>query len=435
MIRILMLHGYAQSGHTFAIKTHFLTQQLRAILAKHYQCSEEGIDFVYLDAPFQLDTAEESSLTYTEASSQSPLHTRDQAPPPPSLSSSSPFSINPLATNLGWNPHLDQTDPKTSLTLLSKLSTSQGPFTGVIGFSQGTTLAFMYTSWCEASFNPFRHAALQKMCIDLDDPKLATLLEKPPQSKPLDFAVLLSGRRGTYDCYDGFYEPRLQTPTVHVIGKWDMIVPPWSSEQLFTYCEGGVLIEHEGVHFVPRRREYVEKIADAVGNILGKWEGVHQRSADGSSTTKGRSLAEKALEQHYFLPSTTLAKANDDFRPPHAPQIRTPDPEEMSEVNVNLVLWTMKVAFCQQDASSVSPSNTTKSAAPMTITKGAQRYLDPGSYEAPGNSSCPSLSEGSSGTMTPGSNATVSTHSCSRNTAWYRGYRMMRRSRLTRVTR
>jgi len=66
-----------------------------------------------------------------------------------------------------WWQNLDITSQylglEASLASLAFLVKTTGPFTGVIGFSQGATLAAMFTSWCESNHVEGRHEMLQEM--------------------------------------------------------------------------------------------------------------------------------------------------------------------------------------------------------------------------------------------------------------------------------
>lgn len=56
---------------------------------------------------------------------------------------------------------------------------------------------------------------------------------------PLKFTVCYSGLRAPGKRYQGFYEPKIWTPVLHVLGQVDVVVDEASSRQLVEACEGG----------------------------------------------------------------------------------------------------------------------------------------------------------------------------------------------------
>ncbi len=198
-----MLHGYTQNGHFFSIKTRPLTRTLTKTLSQTYNVPEDSIEFIYPDGILQLrspDTSDDASHNIKESSTDMRAwwHNLD--------------GVNPYI-------HIEET-----LASLAVLAHTRGPFTGVIGFSQGATLAAMFTAWCESGSVPGRHESMQAMAKAKQNALLLEILSQPPQQRPLDFAVYCSGYRGTPEYYWGFYEPRIGTPTVHVHGRWDTLI-------------------------------------------------------------------------------------------------------------------------------------------------------------------------------------------------------------------
>ena len=100
--RVLALHGYSQSSSVFYKKTGALRRKLR----------KKGIDIVYTQAPFELDASQ--------------LH-----------------GTPPEGESLyGWWT-FDETNyygVEESIEFVSKVIETEGPFEGIIGFSQGACL-------------------------------------------------------------------------------------------------------------------------------------------------------------------------------------------------------------------------------------------------------------------------------------------------------
>jgi hypothetical protein len=246
-IKILMLHGFAQSGPFFQIKTRPLSKMLRKTISACYNVMAEDIELVIPTAPLQLRP---SDLCGTCAEGQHFLDDSD---------------------TWAWWQNLDATSRyvgiESSLAALILLVQKHGPFTGVVGFSQGATLAMMFASWCESGSVPGRSEALRDMSND--NALLSQLLSSPPQ-RQLDFALCFSGFRGTPSFYHGFYAPKIVTPTIHILGQLDTMISNADSEDLIWSCFEPKVLQHQGVHFVPRGVDVLNQISKYLENIIIK---------------------------------------------------------------------------------------------------------------------------------------------------------------------
>jgi hypothetical protein len=240
-----MLHGFAQSGPFFQIKTRAVSKMLRETISHCYNVMTEDVELVFPTAPLQLRT---SDLIGTCAEGRAFLDDSD---------------------TWAWWRNLDVASRyigiESSLASLLLLVQQNGPFTGVVGFSQGATLAAMFASWCENGAVPGRSDALRE--ASHDDPLLLQLLSSPPQC-PLDFALCFSGYRGTPRFYHGFYTPQIATPNIHIIGELDTMISRDNSEDLIASCREPKVVEHQGVHFVPRDVEILNQISKALEGII-----------------------------------------------------------------------------------------------------------------------------------------------------------------------
>jgi len=59
-----------------------------------------------------------------------------------------------------WRTFDTTTEINSTFTFLSSYITTDGPIDGVVGFSQGGSLAAMFASWLESSINPARTCSL-----------------------------------------------------------------------------------------------------------------------------------------------------------------------------------------------------------------------------------------------------------------------------------
>ncbi|KAJ1830487.1 Ovarian cancer-associated protein 2 [Coemansia sp. RSA 2703] len=195
-LRILCLHGYTQSGPSFRARTG----PLRRGLGKQ-------IEWVYATAPHLAATTFDSQAT--DAPSE------------------------PMAW---WNMHGGDTkrvwaDVEDSVKALQKVAADEGPFDGVLGFSQGAGMAAV----------------------------MLALGQKQESGIPrFKFAVLISG---FYPQMQAFEEAlggsRMQVPSLHVLGAADAVVPKTRGEELAQRAfENAEVHVHEGGHYVPANAEW-----------------------------------------------------------------------------------------------------------------------------------------------------------------------------------
>lgn len=100
----------------------------------------------------------------------------------------------------------------------------QGPFDGVLGFSQGAALVAMLCSLQERGLEPdfnFR------------------------------FAVIVAGFRSACQEHQVFYSAPLQIPSMHVFGLEDRVIPDNMSRDLLLTFQEPVVLIHPGGHFIP----------------------------------------------------------------------------------------------------------------------------------------------------------------------------------------
>ncbi|KAJ2745604.1 hypothetical protein GGI20_002039 [Coemansia sp. BCRC 34301] len=185
-LRVLCLHGYAQSASKFRARTGPLRRLLKA-----------DMELVYIDAPHL-------STEYAAADS--------------------------LAW---WNQgNTSAAEIDVSLDVVSRTLKNEGPFDGVLGFSQGAGLAAILMACCR--------------------PRLG-------------FAILVAG---FYPLDVARFEDALaaqgviQTRTLVVIGAADLIVAPERGHLLASRAfaaDAATVLTHEGGHHMPSNAEWRDK--------------------------------------------------------------------------------------------------------------------------------------------------------------------------------
>lgn len=153
---------------------------------------------------------------------------------------------------------------------------AEGPFDGVIGFSQGAAAAAMVASLLEGDE---RREAFRRAREQQEGPASKDEAERKmafPQSwveadgkavqPPLKFAIVYSGFQAPLDYYSAFYEPKITTPVLHFIGSLDTVVEESRSRALVEACAGGEerVAVHAGGHFLPSQKVWLDA---AVGFI------------------------------------------------------------------------------------------------------------------------------------------------------------------------
>ena len=101
-----------------------------------------------------------------------------------------------------------------------------GPrFDGIFGFSQGAALAGLLTAVKESG-------------------------SAPPEFR-FDFAIMVGGFTSNQPRHTEMLRHKLTTPSAHVIGRSDMVVPRKDSLRLANRFTNPLIIEHPGGHVVP----------------------------------------------------------------------------------------------------------------------------------------------------------------------------------------
>ncbi|KAE8378547.1 serine hydrolase FSH [Aspergillus bertholletiae] len=266
-LKLLMLHGYTQSGPLFHAKSRALIKHLTKAFPLH------DVTATYPTGPLRLNPADIPGYEPTQETPTEPLEA------------------------YGWFRRSNTASPPEYVGLedgfaaVAKVMSEEGPFDGVIGFSQGAAMAAMVVSLLE----PGRKEAFAKFL----DPNVASQGKAEgdavvpgvpfPESfeglnhPPFKFALCYSGFRSPGARYRGFYEsPALQTPILHVLGSLDAVVEESRSRALVEACGGdpekeGKVVWHPGGHFLPSQRPYLDA---AVRFIREQLEGGNKKDAD-----------------------------------------------------------------------------------------------------------------------------------------------------------
>jgi len=214
VVRILLLPGLAQNEAVFRKK--FATIQR--------QCGN-AVEFEVLEPPHVLKAPNQPGLD-------------------PS-SSGSTFDDPELLPRAWWFANEEQTGlyrghMESIIYLRNFLAKQTIPFDGILGFSQGASMASLIIALLE---RPYLHPEF------LVDGKL------PHQ--PLRFAVLVSAFKPMDPSLAAPYEHgKLKTPSLHVIGRNDVVLGVKRSIMLLENFENPRAEWHDGGHFVPSKSNW-----------------------------------------------------------------------------------------------------------------------------------------------------------------------------------
>ncbi|KAG9312108.1 serine hydrolase FSH [Chiua virens] len=167
---------------------------------------------------------------------------------------------DPTTTPRGWfKANADRTVARGLEDALQMLKDVlvRDRYVGVFGFSQGAAIAAL----------------------------LAALLEKP-HSYP---AFLVEGESPHPPLYAAnIFGSSYSTPTLHVLGKTDVIVVEERSKVLLEISANARLEEHEGGHFVPSkanwRKFFRDYLHDPLGDVSSPSSGAVSQSNSGTAT-------------------------------------------------------------------------------------------------------------------------------------------------------
>ncbi|KAG7470676.1 hypothetical protein MATL_G00116410 [Megalops atlanticus] len=203
-LRILCIHGYRQNSGTFRDKTG----ALRKLLKKQ-------AELVYISAPHRVTLSAE-----IEQDQEKKNEAKDEEDPRgwwfSDIQARTFHAGQVCEASLGLEESFETV--KTAIR-------EQGPFDGILGFSQG--------------------AALVAMLCALQEQQLA------PELK-FRFAILVAGFPSVCAQHERFYTGvTLTTPSLHVFGQTDGVIPDTMSRELLLKFKDPQVLIHPGGHFVP----------------------------------------------------------------------------------------------------------------------------------------------------------------------------------------
>jgi len=276
-----MLHGFTQNPTLF----HAKTRALHKTLSKTLPPSKYSLHLSYLVAPHKLASADlpgynpdalDTSLEEApEAYGWWRRKDHDVRGPPP-------HTVQGSGTEIVYE------GLPLAMEQIAQCIREEGPFDGVVGFSQGAACGAMVASLLEGvrRLDAFRRAEKEG---GIAYP--ASFLEKGIAGiggfvqGPLKFAVLYSGFVAPGRKYAAFYEPKIRTAVLNVLGQVDVVVEEERGRQLVEACEGGEgrVVIHPGGHFVPSQKAWLDAVVGFVKECVeggGEKKGKEEESVE-----------------------------------------------------------------------------------------------------------------------------------------------------------
>ena len=255
-LRILLLHGYTQSSTLFLHKSAALQKHLQKHLPSHkfvFSCPR---------APHRLKPADIPDFEYTNEGNESEE-----------------------LDAWGWWLRKDHADGEIvyegleeALRVIGQLVVDEGPFDGVIGFSQGGCAAGIVASLLEKVQQSAASIREEEEEEEVEEgrPKISGFLDAFTHGglhsndavlkkfTPLKFAIIYSGFEAPGKRYEDLYSPKISTPTLHFAGTLDSVVEESRSRALLDVCEKGELIMFPGGHYLPSQRVWMDACLEFV---------------------------------------------------------------------------------------------------------------------------------------------------------------------------
>ncbi|KAH9627073.1 hypothetical protein KSS87_023761 [Heliosperma pusillum] len=233
-LRILCLHGFRQNASSFKGRTSSLAKKLKSLA-----------ELVFVNAPHELPFIYQPSKILGDCVSSSPHY---DSPPTKSCNKKYAWLVAPDFLEkqaIDWEKISTPFDPlqyqqqtegfEKSLSFLKSVCSENGPFDGILGFSQGAAMTALLCAQ-KAKSDPCLDFRFVIMCSG--------------------FAINLQGNE----------EGSLTCPSLHVFGAGggDRQISSNYSRELASYFEDGcrVIIEHDSGHIIPTRPPYIDQVKE-----------------------------------------------------------------------------------------------------------------------------------------------------------------------------
>ncbi|KAJ2078251.1 hypothetical protein H4R24_004618 [Coemansia sp. RSA 988] len=233
--KILCLHGFGESAELFKIRS----RNFRAIVG-------DSAELVYLDGPIDIGSLHMTTGDLEEAEVESEF------------------------TNLAWwwmrrGESFEARGLGKTLDFIGKVLNEQGPFDGIMGFSQGACLAIVITLLLRGS--------------SADGPLSLGEVDHPQ----IKFLILAGAFQLEVPEYGYLYAEKVDVPSLHITGTYDTVVEPERSQLVQSFFESPEVFEFVGGHFIPQSPKCAKVMRAFLARFVPGIESTKPKAVDASS--------------------------------------------------------------------------------------------------------------------------------------------------------
>lgn len=247
VLRILCLHGFRQSGCKFRGRTAALRKALR-----------NHAELVCIDAPWR--RVPQLATTTTEEEEEEKQEW---------VGGGGGTQEEPSGQRAWWDAQpprqedgfIDYVGWQRSVGYVREFIVQEGPFDGILGFSQGAVMASLLCA-LQAS-----ELMAKERSVDIvgGDEIVTVLPLQPPTAHSFSFAIIVSGFISRATDHQPLFESLACADTVpatlHVMGKSDVVVEDARSRELAAlFGDTAEVLEHDGGHAVPLQKREREAL-------------------------------------------------------------------------------------------------------------------------------------------------------------------------------
>lgn len=144
-----------------------------------------------------------------------------------------------------------------------------GPYDGIIGFSQGSAMAAIVTNSIHRLLPSHPYF---KFSILLSGMAFTEALVPGTSVRYIDNLPEMKEKLKLKDTFEIYFTPPkdLTTEVIVVAGRYDPVVPPLRTQYLASLFEKSVFLEVDGGHYPPKDEESVNTVVKEVVKIIGK---------------------------------------------------------------------------------------------------------------------------------------------------------------------
>ncbi|GAB0135915.1 hypothetical protein EsDP_00004237 [Epichloe bromicola] len=234
-VKILMLHGFTQSGPLFRAKTRALEKLLAKVLSPISLTPQ----LVYPTAPTRLSPQDIPGFALSTDADADAVTDLDHQP-----------------DTWAWWRRDDGSGEylllQRGMATIAEAIREVGGVDGVCGFSQGGAAAGLVA----AALEPERAVPEEGEAAEW-----VHRLREANGARAIKFAVSYSGFRAVPESLQFLYEPKIETPIMHYLGSLDTVVGEDRSRAFIDKCANATTVVHPGGHHVPVSKEWAMPLA------------------------------------------------------------------------------------------------------------------------------------------------------------------------------